>query len=255
MRAPAPPAPRDRRDPGGGAARRGEPGELVAGPEVLRDPGLPGSLDHHEALAVGRPDRIVVEGRRRRETLLSPAVRPDLHHRAALLRPGDVRDPLPVRGPGGHLLVHRVGGEAARRAVREVHHVHPVEGAERESPPVGGRRRVADLLHENVPRVHPRLEPHEGADLLSHRRGERDLGRLPRRDLDPPDLAPVGRDERLRVRRERRARHQVAGEARLLVVALHRVHEPLLVPGGQVPQPQSRFRVVAGRVHEPPAVG
>ena len=247
----------DRRDPSRGSARRGEPGQLVPGPGLLADARTARALDHHEALAVGRPHRVVVEGGLGRQALrfaATPSVGAHFLDVAPPVAPGDVGDPLPVRRPGGHLLVHRVAREATRHAAREVYHVHLVQRAEGESPAVRGRRGIADLLDENVPRVHPGVESHQRSEVLVHVGGERDGTGLPRGHVHAPDLPAVGDHERLRVGGEGGARHQVARETGFLVVALHRVDEPLLVPRGEVPQPQSRLGVVARGIHQPFAI-
>ena len=151
--------------------------------------------------------------------------------------------------------MHRVGSEAPRRPAREVHHVELVERAEHQPAAVGGRGGVANLARQHLPGVGAIVEAHQGPEVLLDVRSKRDLARLPRGDLDAHDLAAVRRDQRSRVRGEGAAGHQVAREARLLIVVLHRVHEPALVARRQVAQPQPRFGVVARRIHEPLAVG
>ena len=250
-----PAAARDRGDARGRATRGGQPVELVARPEVLRHARGARALDRHDALPVGRPHRMIVERGLGREALRFGApVRADFLDMTALIGPRDVGDPLPVGRPRRHLLVHAVGRQPPRRAPRQVHDVELVERAERQAPAVGRGARVADLLHEHVARVHAGVEPDQGPQVLVHLDREGDGRRLTRRHLDAPDLPAVRHDQRLRVGREGRARHQVAGEARLLVVALHRVDEPALVARRQVAQPQARFRVVARRIHQPLAV-
>ena len=198
---------------------------------------------------------VVERGIGREPLRLATTVRAHLLDVPPLVGPRDVRDPLPVGGPGRYLLVHRVAREAPRDALRHVHHVHLVERAEREPATVRGRRRVANLLHEHVPRVHARLEAHQRPEVLLDMRLERNGADLSGRDLHAPDLAAVRNDQRLGVGRERRSRHEVAGEPRLLIVALHRVDEPLLVARDEVPQPEPGLRVTARRVHQPVPVG
>src|SRR5205823_14547847 len=112
-----PAASRDRRDARGRAARRGQPVQLVARPEVLRHSGAARPLDHHDALPVGRPHGMIVERGLGREPLRFGApIRADLLDMTALIGPRDVGDPLPVGRPRRHLLVHAVAGQPARRA-------------------------------------------------------------------------------------------------------------------------------------------
>ncbi len=65
----------------------------------------------------------------------------------------------------------------------------------------------------------------------------------------------MGHHEGARVRREAHPRHQVAREARFLIVALHVAREPGLVAGPEIAQAQRRHAVVARGVDEPAPIG
>src|SRR5207249_10671942 len=83
----------DRRDPSRGSARRGEPRQLVPGPGLLADARTARALDHHDALAVGRPHRVVVEGGLGRQALrlaATPSVGAHFLDVAPPVAPGDV---------------------------------------------------------------------------------------------------------------------------------------------------------------------
>jgi hypothetical protein len=104
--------------------------------------------------------------------------------------------------------------------------------------------------HAGPGMIDPGPDELAGLDLIGVREG----GDLPRGHVHAPDLAAVGDHERFRVGGEGRSRHEVARETGFLVVALHRVDEPLLVTRGEVPQPQPGLGVVARRVDQPPPV-
>lgn len=204
-----------RRPPGGG-----KPRDLVPRTQVLCDSWRPRTFDNHDAPAVGRPGGVVVERRVRREPLRLPfAVGPELLDISPLLAPGTCSWTVSV--------VSRRGAPPGRSMT---YGLSSALNASRLPSGEGVASRIC--LTRTSPMSTPRLEPDEGTDLLLHLRGERDGGRLSRRNLDAPDLAAVRNDERLRVRRERRARHEVPCEAGLLVVALDGIDEPLLVPRG-----------------------
>ena len=84
---------------------------------------------------------------------------------------------------------------------------------------------------------------------------EQDGRRRAVRQRDPPYPAAVARDQRLRVRGERGAGHEVAGEARLLVVALHRPGQPPLAAGDEIPEPEPGLGIEPAGVHQPASVG
>ena len=238
------------------AARRRHPDDLIAGRRVLRRARRPRSLDDDDPRTLRRPDRCVVEGTVRREPhRTTAAIGLDLVERSACVGPGHVREPLPVGRPRRHLLLDAVVREAARRAVRQIHHVQAVQRAEREAAAVRRRRRVADLTHQHAPRVHADRQVHHRPHLLVDLGGERDVGHLPGGHRQAVHLAPIRNDDRLIVGGERVSRIQIAREAGFLVVAGHRIHEPLLVARGKVAQAQPRFRVVARGVHQPFAIG
>ena len=81
----------------GGAAGRRDPVQLIAGTEVLGDARRARPLHEHHLLSVRRPHGNVVERHVRRQPhRRAAAVGADLHEGAAVLRPGDVGDPLAV---------------------------------------------------------------------------------------------------------------------------------------------------------------
>src|SRR5439155_20968330 len=115
--------------------RRWYPIELVSGRNMLGGAGGAWPLHDHDARAIGGPDGGVVEGGVRRQANgPAPAIGPDLVHRAACIGPGHIGEPLTIRRPCRHLLLHTVVRQPPRRAVRQIHDVEAVQGAEREPP-------------------------------------------------------------------------------------------------------------------------
>ena len=147
--------------------------------------------------------------------------------------------------------MYRVRGEPARSAIRQVHHIEPIERAEREPLAVGRRRGISDLAHQHGAGVHAIGEADQGAELLFDLGRERDFGHLSRGDRDAVDLAAVGDDDRLVVGCEREAGIEITGEAGLFIVAGHRIDQPLLVARLQIAQAQSGLGIVARGIDQP----
>ncbi len=121
--------------------------------------------------------------------------------------------------------------------------------------PSGRRRRGLDQprLHRAV--VHPDREVQPRADRLRHLRRERDHPVLAGRNVEPMDLAAIGRQHGLSVGREGIAGDQVAGVPRLLLVALDRQLQPALLAAGQVADPQPGLVVDARSIDELGPIG
>ena len=245
----------DGRNPRQGAARCGYPIELVSRRKMLLGAGRAGTLHDHDARAIGGPDRRIEERAVGREAH-GPAAgsRSDLVQRPTVIRPRDVREPLPVGRPGGHLLLHRIVRQPSRRAARQIHHVQPVQRAERDALAIRRGRRFANLPHQHLRCVDTDRQMDHRPQLLVDFGGERDIGHLPRRHRDAVNLAAIRDDDGLVIGREPVSGIEVAGKSGFLVVAGDRIDEPLLVAARQVAQPQPRFCVVPRRVDQPLAV-
>ena len=92
------------------------------------------ALHDNDTGTIWRPDGRVVEcavGGKRHGTALPVYL--DLFEGPSFIRPGHVREPLPVGRPRRDLLLGRVGGQTPRRAVGQIHEVEAVERAERQS--------------------------------------------------------------------------------------------------------------------------
>ncbi len=147
------------------------------------------------------------------------------------------------------------GADAARLARRIVHDPQAIERGERELLAVRGQARIADLLRADRPFVQRVFEVHLRSELLLDPGVERNRRRFARGHVDAPDAAVERGDERFRVRRERRSRHQVARRRGLLIVAGDRIDQPRVVTALQIAHAESGLRVPARRVDEPAAVG
>ena len=209
-----------------------------------------------DPFAVGRVDRLGVERRHTRQLLRLPARRRHAVHLAArLIRPRHVRDVTAVGRPRGLVLADVHGRDAPRFAAGIIHDPDAVERGERQLLSVRRQRGIPDLLRAHRSLIDRVLESDPRSDLFVDVRAERNGRRLARRDVHAPDLSFVRRDERARVRRERRAGHQIAVRRRFLIVALNRIDQPRIVAGLQVAHPKAGLRIPACRVHEPLAVG
>src|SRR5690349_17331667 len=146
------------------------------------------------------------------------ARRRNLIETAAVARPLDERDPLPIRRPRRLRVVARQVADLSRRTARIVHHVQLVHRDERELLLVRGRDRVTDLPNGEFRCVvdlvvERELRPDANLRLHVERDVRRAAGRIGSSPLcgrtrslcrrarhwNAPDLAAVGDDNRLRV--------------------------------------------------------
>ena len=242
-----------RADHGGVAPFGGNPDEVEHRSRSIGrfHPGLPRCSQGHDALAVGRPDRLAVESAGAREPLgLALAVGGPLPDMAALGRPAHVRQGLAIGRPA-RLKLARIGRrEPPRLAVGQVHHVKLRQG--REGQVLAVRRGHGRLDQPRLDRavIHPDREVEPRADRLRHPGRERDHLVRSGLHVEPVDLAAISRQHRLAVGRERIARNQVTRVPRLLLVALNGELEPALLAAMQVADPQPGLVVDARSIHQ-----
>ncbi len=249
-----------RRDVRGLASLGRKPDHLVrhgGGPRSgVVSEGLGRAPERNDAVAARRPGGRQVEAGVDRDPPGRPPFRIHAIQPSLLSLPRRVRDRPAIRRPRRAVLGDpRRLGEATR--VRSVRAGDPelVHGGEGHPRAVGRGRGVADLAHDEAGLVgHGVVELRGRADLEVEAHAEGDLHGRTARDRDLPDLAPVAGDEVLRVRREAHPGKRVPRRPGLLIVMLHRVCEPALVPRVEVAQDQPGVLLVARAVDEPAAV-
>ena len=174
----------------------------------------------------------------------------------AFTRPRNVRNVAPVGRPGRHEFASRRIGQPARRSRRHVHNPKLVKRTENHSFPIRRQRRPTNesrANHRPVINLILKIDSrgYFGFDLC----GERNDRRLSCFEIDSLNFSVDRHDECFAVGSERIAGHRVAGRAGFLVVASHRVYEPLLFTGFKIANAKRRACFIARRVNKLLAVG
>jgi hypothetical protein len=107
-------------------------------------------------------------------------------------------------------------------------------------------------LHRAV--FHARIEMHARAELHPRINLKRDCCLGAGRDVDTNEFSFYRRDDCLAVRREAVTGHHIARETRFLVVALHRISQPLFKARFQAAKSIAGLGVVPRGEHQPVAV-
>jgi hypothetical protein len=212
--------------------------------------------DRNDSLAIRAPGRLLIErtldGQRPRcpsrcthPPKVSAVLEVEVHE----------RDPLPVGGPHGRVLIPRQVAHLSRSPVRKILDVEPTESRECKAASIRRRHAVPNLLHrerrpvlDGIREVH--LRPHRHLDVGL----ERNLDRILPVDRNPPELSAVSRDELTGIRGESHARIGVPSRARLLIVPLDGKGQPALLVRPQVADAQPRVPHLTRAVHQPPPV-
>ena len=211
----------------------------------------------HDPVVVQGPHRILVDPVFRGQANRSPSAVDLLLPQGTIVAiPGGPDHPFAICRKRGLRFDGSRFRQSARLPVRPGHDVDLVEGRENEGRSIRRHGRIADFAdREGLGILDGIREGQFGADGQVYIGLERDglLGRPI--DRYPPEGAAVEGNQRLAVRREGHAGHDVPGRTSLLIVPLDRIGQPALFVGVQVPQDQPCLVLMPGGVDQPVAVG
>src|SRR5579859_7048451 len=208
-----------------------------------------------DAIAIGRPCGIAVEGGSLRELLRSATRRGHFPDLAAAGGPGDVGDRFSVRRPDRLKFLGVAGGEALRLSAGNVHNVKTRQGRECQFFAVGRFHGVLNQTNLDRPFFDLLWEIELGAKILRNLRGEGNQFFFAGRDVQAMKFPVVGVDDFLAAGEKRVAGEKIARKAGFLIVARDGIFHPAVLAGLEIAQAQPALGFAAGHVQKRGAVG